>query len=255
MLLGKLSVTPAFPSTAALALLLALGALGPAPLARAEPLLGHLTQAAPPKPSLTPSPAGTPAAPTPSDEPAYDRKLLSKAIAAVDLEFTAEGRKFTAQNKAEARARFEADKARWNADQERRNDPYRDDDGDRKTNRDNEFDKRFSGNMGPPAPKWKDYERRVQTWDDKMKAEVAAERLKSPASGKKGGTPLIAATHPLSGKEIGEFIARKRDKITDGRIRDLLGRIEKRYLEYKEAADAEAAESDVGSAADGPAHK
>lgn len=204
---------------------------------------------APPPPPPVPAPAVVPSAPqdSPTTAPAVDRAILKKSIKAVSDEFADEGRRWTAERRAEANARFQAARDQWRADQKRRNDTFADDDNDGISNREEDYDKRIGGNMGPPVPKFKDFP--YQTWEDKMKDEVAAERRESPTSGKKGGTALISAAHPLAVEEMEDFIAKRRDRIADARIVELVGRIEKRYRADQAAADAQAAEAGGASTA------
>lgn len=173
---------------------------------------------------------------------AVDRAILKDSIKAVSAEFSAEGRKWTADRRSEAKARYQAALDKWNAEREKRNDTHPKDG----KGRDYYFEQRQAGDMGPPVPKFKDFP--WVTWEDKMKAEVADERRKSPASGKKLGAPLMPPTHPLAGKEMDRFISERRDKITDARIRELIGRIEKRYQADKAAAASRATEGEPGGA-------
>lgn len=220
----------------------------------ASPASGAGTKAPPASPASgagAKSPPGQPAPGTKSPpgggakdpaDPAYDPECLKKAINAVKEEYKRAATRFTDDNKAKAKAAYDAAKSKSDAERKRRNSTKDDDDrgyeGNGVSNRDDNFAHRQSGAGRSSGPKMGDYE----TWAERMKEEVKAERRDDPHSGKKLGPPLIPADHPLAGAEMKAFIDEYRDRITDARLARLIDAIEAKYLEVAKAkAEAEAA--------------
>jgi hypothetical protein len=173
--------------------------------------------------------------------PSYDADCLKKAIENVKRRAEAEAKKFTDQNRDAAQREYDAAKASWDAERKRRNSTRQDDDRGRANNgvnnRDDNFGKRSSGNKAPPAPKMRDF----QSWADLMKSEVAAERKADPASGKRGGKPLMPKDDPLAGKEMADLVKSLRDSITDARLASMIKDVRSEYRKLLEARKQEPA--------------
>jgi hypothetical protein len=169
--------------------------------------------ASPPAAAPAPPPTVEPETPPPSDrEHAVDEELMKDALKRVTQLYEREAKKFTEANRAKAKAAYDVAKAKWDAGRKQRND---DTGTDRK--RDEEQEKRRSGEKAPPAPKMPDF----VDWGEQMKAEVRAERDRDPESGKKERL-LISDNHQLNCKPIQDFIKKYRNVISDARIKALL---------------------------------
>jgi hypothetical protein len=139
---------------------------------------------------------------------------MKKAIDRTLELYNREAKRFTDTNRDKAKAAYEAAKSTWDAQRKERN---RDTGDPNDRNRDEEQEKRRKGEKPPPAPKMPDYE----TWADRMKAEVRAERERDPESGKKDRL-LISKNHQLNCKAVQDLIIKYRNKISDDRIKVLL---------------------------------
>ncbi len=175
-----------------------------------------------PSAPLAAPPASQAQVPPPKDRAhTVDNELMKKAIdRALEL-YNREAKKFTDTNRDKAKAAYEAAKAKWDAQRKERNRDTGDPD-DR--NRNEEQAKRRKGEKPPPAPKMPDYE----TWADRMKAEVRAERERDPESGKKDRL-LISDNHQLNCKAVQDLIIKYRNSISDERIKALLRQAFEQY--------------------------
>jgi hypothetical protein len=144
---------------------------------------------------------------------------MKKAIDRTLELYNREAKKFTDTNRDKAKATYEAAKAKWEAGRKARND-----DTGSQRKRDEEQAKRRDGEKPPPAPKMPDYE----TWADRMKAEVRAERERDPESGKKDRL-LISKNHQLNCKPVQDLITKYRNSISDDRIKALLRQAFEQY--------------------------
>lgn len=202
------------------------------------PGLGAQSPAAPPVPPkpVAPPPSAPAAPATPSAPPAaseaqnpppkdrehaVDQELMKKAIDRTLELYNREAKKFTDTNRDNAKATYEAAKAKWDAQRKERN---RDTGNPDDRNRNEEQEKRRKGEKPPPAPKMPDYE----TWADRMKAEVRAERERDPESGKKDRL-LISKNHQLNCKAVQDLITKYRNSISDDRIKALLRQAFEQY--------------------------
>jgi hypothetical protein len=135
--------------------------------------------------------------------------------------YNREAKKFTETNSAKAQAEYEAARAKWDAQRKERN---RDTGRPEDRNRNEEQEKRRKGEKPPPPPKKPDFE----TWAERMKAEVRAERERDPESGKKDRL-LISNNHQLNCKAVQDLITKYRNSISDDRIKALLRQAFEQY--------------------------
>lgn len=177
--------------------------------------------AAPATPSAQPAASDAPNPPPKDREHAVDQELMKKAIDRTLELYNREAKKFTETNSAKAQAEYEAARAKWDAQRKERN---RDTGRPEDRNRNEEQEKRRKGEKPPPPPKKPDFE----TWAERMKAEVRAERERDPESGKKDRL-LISNNHQLNCKAVQDLITKYRNSISDDRIKALLRQAFEQY--------------------------
>jgi hypothetical protein len=160
---------------------------------------------------------------------AYDARCLKEAIKQARKAYQEEAGNFSKASHEASQASHDREKRASEAERKRRNSTTADDNRGRDrngvSNRDDNFDDRLkygSNNSGPAKGA-------EETWDQKMKAEVQAERARDPNSGTHGGQRLLAIDDPLAGKEMDDFVAQYRDKITDARIRGMIAKVKSQY--------------------------